>query len=1193
MKKLSTLRVFALLSCVGVFTLNVLQAQVSITATGNYSQNFNSLQSTGGPHTWTNNSTIANWYSQMAGTESSTYAVSNGTTTTGNRQSLGATSNSERALGSVASNGTSHISYGVLFQNTSGSTITDVTVAYTGEQWRVNGNTTPQLLQFYYKVSATSFTALDPGSGSGWTAVSALNFTSPITSGTAILDGNAGANRTVFSATALSSISVPDGSYLMIKWDDLNDTGNDHVLAIDDVTVAWTVPPSGPSTSVQFVNTSSSVAETAGTTNLALAITDFDVTNATSVTISATGATGRITSFTSPVIFGANSGSNENCVVAIDNNLLCDGDQNVTFTITGISGGQGTPTIGANNTHTLTITDNDVCTSVQFVSTSSGVSEAAGTTNLALAITNFDVTNATSVTIAATGATGRIGIFTTPVIFPANDGSNQNCTVNIANNILCDGDQAVTFTITGISGGQGTAFIGANSTHTLTVQNDDVCTSVAFAGSTADVMEDDGSFDLQVNITGASASQATSVDVVLVAGDGTRVEGFTSQTVTFPANTSTPQTVTLTLTNDFVCNGIDNLEFELQNLTGGQGTPFIASPSSFILTITDDEFPVDPVALDATEVGAEEFTANWIGVPGGVNYFLDVYTMSTMVADDFTDGNFTANPAWQGSTGSYAVLTDATLPSGAATTDGSFLASNASVGQSALMVPSTEVAEWRFSWGSPSFSPSAVNHFGVILMSDASISDLGTSFNGYYLRIGVDVDPDRIELWRASGLTRTRVGNFTTPDFGAAALTNGLNVRVTRSNAGVFALFYEAGFTYATVPTTSAGTLTDNTHSTSSYFGLYTAFANAATSRRNYLDNVVLGGLVQFVPNFEDLLVMNVQEYEVTDLDPGTTYYYRVRSAGGCSTGDNSNAIEVTTLVPPATTVSFASASSAVGEAAGTTSLQLTVVDADPVNSTTVTITASGATGRISGFSTPVVIPGGESTASVSVDIANDILCNGDQDVVFTITQVTGGQGIPAIGAQSTHTLTVENDDTCTGLTFAAASATISEDAGTYAVVVNITEPSLSQATSVDVVLVSGDGSRIDGFTSQTVVFPTGSSAPQTALLTVSNNLTCDPTATLTFALQNATGGQNTPDIGANRTLTILDNEQVPSYLIAQQGFEEGVNDIWSITTNTASISTATGSGDTPGFARIRTGAPHHGSRTTLPQAPWNWVPWM
>ena len=247
---------------------NAVMAQISMVTTGSHTENFNTLSSTTGTGVaWTDNSTLANWYwqAELPAGLSSGYSVGTGSSTSPNgRWSFGTASNSDRAMGSLVQNACGHISRGVRLRNQSGTTISSITLAYTGEQWRDNV-AAAQTLTVWYKVSSSAFTALEPGVGSGWTQVPALTFTSPQIGNTGGNNqGNNATWRTVFSATALPSISVPDGHWLMIKWDDINDAGLDHFLAIDDVTIAWTVPCSAPTLDAKF-NGSDAPAICAGT----------------------------------------------------------------------------------------------------------------------------------------------------------------------------------------------------------------------------------------------------------------------------------------------------------------------------------------------------------------------------------------------------------------------------------------------------------------------------------------------------------------------------------------------------------------------------------------------------------------------------------------------------------------------------------------------------------------------------------------------------------------------------------------------------------------------------------------------------------------------------------------------------------------------------------------------------------------
>ena len=226
---------------------NVGWGQINMSATGSNTQNFNTLLNSGSA-TWSDNSTISNWFSQRTGTGTN-YLADAGSSTAGNLYSYGTDTNSDRALGTVGSgNATAgNFAHGVLLRNTSGNTITDIKVTYTMEQWRKGGGTTTQSITFWYKISTSSITSLNPNNNTGWTQVTALTTSSPIntTTGSA-LDGNLTANKVTLTNISIPSLSLANNEYIMLKWEDPDHGETDHGLAIDDVTIAWTVTGSTP-----------------------------------------------------------------------------------------------------------------------------------------------------------------------------------------------------------------------------------------------------------------------------------------------------------------------------------------------------------------------------------------------------------------------------------------------------------------------------------------------------------------------------------------------------------------------------------------------------------------------------------------------------------------------------------------------------------------------------------------------------------------------------------------------------------------------------------------------------------------------------------------------------------------------------------------------------------------------------------
>ena len=197
------------------------------------SQDFNGLPSTAGT------STAAAFQNALPGwamtSTSNSFQVGTGSGSTGGIYSFGAASASDRALGGLASGGTGTQHWGFCYTNTQATPLNNLTLAYVGEQWRV-GQATANQLDVWYSfdttVAASLATTIIPDAG--WTRVAALDFVSPTLSATAgALDGNATANRTAKTHTFEGTLAV--GASFCVRWRDIDNSGADQGLAIDDL----------------------------------------------------------------------------------------------------------------------------------------------------------------------------------------------------------------------------------------------------------------------------------------------------------------------------------------------------------------------------------------------------------------------------------------------------------------------------------------------------------------------------------------------------------------------------------------------------------------------------------------------------------------------------------------------------------------------------------------------------------------------------------------------------------------------------------------------------------------------------------------------------------------------------------------------------------------------------------------------
>jgi len=249
----------SLFSCFTILLLNyqVSWGQASLSSIGvPYSQNFDDL--TISTFNLTDNTSITGVYALRASGNVTPNVITadNGGSNAGRFNNYGSTGTTDRALGSASSGTPGTLQYGVRLKNNTGAAISSLTITYSGEQWRNGGNTASQPLTFDYRQAATVTSLVGT-----FTTVAALTFnTTTNTSTAAALDGNNASNREVL--TSVVTVNIPIGEEIMLRWTDINDTGNDHGVAIDNLSVT-------PSAAVASAPTITSILTSSGTVGTA------------------------------------------------------------------------------------------------------------------------------------------------------------------------------------------------------------------------------------------------------------------------------------------------------------------------------------------------------------------------------------------------------------------------------------------------------------------------------------------------------------------------------------------------------------------------------------------------------------------------------------------------------------------------------------------------------------------------------------------------------------------------------------------------------------------------------------------------------------------------------------------------------------------------------------------------------------
>src|SRR5690554_4292187 len=193
--------------------------------------------------------------------------------------------------------------------------------------------------------------------------------------------------------------------------------------------------------------------------------------------------------------------------------------------------------------------------------------------------------------------------------------------------------------------------------------------------------------------------------------------------------------------------------------------------------------------------------------------------------DDFSDGDFTNNPAWVGDESLFVV-------------ENEVLRSNSpGAAEYYLSTPNElmDEARWEF-YINLDFAPTSANYVDMYLVADNS--DLTAVQNGYFLRFGGT--PKEISLFKKQAGTNSIIIDGQDNVLGSS--NNKFDVKITRSADGMWTVQHDKNQTGTFV---SEGSVVDNEITTTSHFGVFIKQSTAATPiNSHYFDNF----LIEIIP---------------------------------------------------------------------------------------------------------------------------------------------------------------------------------------------------------------------------------------------------------------------------------------------------------------------------------------------------------
>ena len=329
------------------------------------------------------------------------------------------------------------------------------------------------------------------GSGTDYTlANGTLTINAGATSGTITIAGIVDDGLDEVNETVIVTLSNPSNA----------------TLGSDDVHT-YTITDNDSAPVVDFNTTSSNGAES--TSSKALTV-DLSATSGQNVTVNyaVTGtATGSGTDYTlanGTLTINAGSTSGTITIGSIIDDSLDEANETVIVTLSNSSNA----TLGSDDAHTYTITDNDSAPEIAFEATTSSGLESVSTKAITVDLSSVSAQNVTvnyAVTGTATGSGTDYTLANGTLTINAGSTTGTITVAGIVNDGADEGNETVVLTLSSPSN----ATLGSDDVHTFTILDPLVAPDIEFADASSSGSESASSKDLTIQLDASSGSNVT------------------------------------------------------------------------------------------------------------------------------------------------------------------------------------------------------------------------------------------------------------------------------------------------------------------------------------------------------------------------------------------------------------------------------------------------------------------------------------------------------------------------------------------------------------------------------------------------------------------------------------------------------------------------------------------------------------
>jgi hypothetical protein len=852
--------------------------------------------------------------------------------------------------------------------------------------------------------------------------------------------------------------------------------------------------------------------------------------------------------------------------VTVLNDQQLEGMETVIVTLTAIQAGDPQLVIDqAASSATVEIADDETGL-VGIAVTTSG--NETGPASIVFTVTQGGIAaSSTAVNVALAGTATAGADFSAPaaaVTIPAGQ-TSATVTIPVVNDTTVEANETVIATISLGSHDPLVTLNPQQTSATATIQDNDAAqVSVAAAAQGNEAGPINGRF----TITQSAASSVATVVSYTVGGAATSGSDFTalSGTATIPAGQTSVDVIVLVL-NDAIVEATESVSITLTTISGAALVTINSASSTASLDIADND--TAQVTIAAQTDGSEAGPA-----AGSFLVSLSAASSTATTVNYQVAGSASAGQDYTALTGSV------TIPAGSqsATIVVNVLDDQRLEGAETVVVTLTTIAS-----GDPQITPSATpatvtiadNETGLIAIS-ATIpaSETGPTAGQFTVTQGGITATNTVITYQVAGSATagsdyaSLSGSVTIPagqtsaTISASAIDDQLvegpeNVRVTLASitSGAAGLAIDAAANQATLDiadndvaqlsvekTTDASeagaaagsfTLRLNRAAAVDVVVTYTVGGTAANGDFAALSGtatIPAGQTTATIPitPVDDPIVEATETVIVTltGSTPGAPAVV-INAASDDAT------LEIADNDSAEVSIALANSGNEAGAVHAQFAVSLTAASSTP---TVVAYSLSGTATAGSDFaalSVAVTIPAGATSATIDVATIDDLIIEGGETVIVTLTSITSGD--PQVTLADTGlsaTAQIADNDSAT-VAFAAATSTAIEATGSHTIQVRLSLPaggSLAQPVTVNISNPAGGTAGVGDFTltTTTLTFSAGSQngAVQSVALTLVSDGATEPdeTANLALAIGNDPTGRVTAGSQAQHVVTITDD---------------------------------------------------------------------